>query len=54
MEKEILDVEDIRKYLGIGRRQAYDLVNSGAFHVVRIGKRIKISKASFLKWLNGE
>lgn len=48
-----LDVSDIQNILGIGRRQAYELVNSGQFHVVRIGKRIKVSKNVFSQWLNG-
>lgn len=48
-----LDVSDIQVILGIGRRQAYELVNSGQFHVVRIGKRIKISREVFFQWLNG-
>ena len=50
---EVLNVEDIQHYLGIGRRQAYELVSSGEFHVVRIGKRIKVGKEVFLNWLNG-
>jgi excisionase family DNA binding protein len=51
--KEILNVSDIQNILGIGRRQAYELVNSGQFHTVRIGKRIKISRDAFMNWLNG-
>jgi excisionase family DNA binding protein len=54
MEKKVLDVEDIQNYLGIGRRQAYELVNSGALHSVRIGRRIKVSRDVFLTWLNGK
>lgn len=50
----VLNVSDIQDILEIGRRQAYDLVNSGQFHVVRVGSRIKVSKLIFLKWLNGE
>lgn len=53
-QSETLDVFDIQTILGIGRRQAYELVNSGQFHVVRIGKRIKISKDVFFEWLNGK
>lgn len=49
----ILNVSHIQNILGIGRRQAYELVNSGQFHVVRVGKRIKISRDVFLQWLNG-
>lgn len=48
-----LDVSDIQNILGIGRRQAYELVNSGQFHIVRIGKRIKVSRDVFFNWLNG-
>ncbi|KAA0565484.1 helix-turn-helix domain-containing protein [Bacillus sp. CH30_1T] len=53
LEKPILDVKDIQEYLGIGRGQAFNLANSGEFHVVRIGRRIKIPTNSFLGWLNG-
>lgn len=31
IEKPVLDVEDIQQYLSIGRRQAYELVNSVNF-----------------------
>lgn len=50
---QILDVSHIQKILGIGRRQAYELVNSGQFHIVRVGKRIKISREVFFQWLDG-
>ena len=43
-----------REILGVGRRQAYELVSSGQFHTVRVGKRIKILKAVFVRWLNGQ
>lgn len=49
----VLDVTHIQNILGIGRRQAYELVNSGQFHVVRAGKRIKVAKSVFEKWLIG-
>ncbi|WBL16341.1 helix-turn-helix domain-containing protein [Sutcliffiella sp. NC1] len=53
LQKPVLDVVDIQRYLGIGRRQAYELVNSGAFHCVRIGNRIKVAREVFIEWLNG-
>ncbi|MCZ8513555.1 helix-turn-helix domain-containing protein [Paenibacillus filicis] len=49
----VLDVKDIQNILNIGRVQAYELVNSGQFHVVKIGRRIKISKDVFVSWLEG-
>lgn len=50
-KNEILNVEDIQNMLGIGKRQAYELVNSNQFPVVRVGRRIKIGKEGFDKWL---
>lgn len=53
-ESDTLEVSDIKQILGCGINQAYKLVNSGEFHVVRIGKKIKIPKDSFYKWFNGQ
>ncbi|ULL17503.1 DNA-binding protein [Paenibacillus sp. H1-7] len=51
---EILDVKDIKDVMNIGINQAYELVNFGKFHVVRVGpRRIKIPKEGFVNWLNG-
>ncbi|RNB53526.1 DNA-binding protein [Brevibacillus gelatini] len=50
----VLDVSHIQEILSIGRRQAYELVSSGQFHVVRAGKRIKVSKEVFVRWLEGK
>ncbi|MFD5022233.1 helix-turn-helix domain-containing protein [Paenibacillus sp. NPDC058367] len=49
----VLKVEDIQKFLTIGRNQAYDLCNSGQFHVVKIGRSIKIPKEPFVIWFLG-
>ncbi|WP_019911540.1 helix-turn-helix domain-containing protein [Paenibacillus sp. HW567] len=48
----VLSVADIQRMMGIGRRQAYELMHSGQFHVVRVGQRILVSEAVFLNWLN--
>nr|WP_197217063.1 helix-turn-helix domain-containing protein [Cytobacillus firmus] len=50
---EVLEVKDLQDFLGIGRSQAYKLVKSNSFHTVRVGKRILVSKKSFLKWFEG-
>jgi predicted DNA-binding transcriptional regulator AlpA len=51
---DILNVHHIQEILGIGRSQAYQLVASNQFHTVRVGKRIIILKAIFIRWLNGD
>jgi hypothetical protein len=52
---KILTPREVQFLLGIGRRQVYELLINPPFHVVRVGKRkiIKISRESFLGWLNG-
>lgn len=50
---EVLEVQHIQKFLNIGRVQAYELANSGQFHVVRVGRMIKIPREAFLTWFLG-
>ncbi|MEK4348018.1 helix-turn-helix domain-containing protein [Paenibacillus sp. FSL P4-0184] len=49
----VLTAKEIQQILGIGERQTYELLNSSQFHIVRVGKMIKVSKDVFLKWLQG-
>ncbi|MFD2046619.1 helix-turn-helix domain-containing protein [Ornithinibacillus salinisoli] len=45
----ILSVKEIQVILGIGRRQAYALVNSNKFKVLRINNRVLVPKSSFVR-----
>ena len=47
-----LTVYDIRDFLGIGQRQAYELVQREGFPKKKIGTHYKISKKAFLDWLH--
>lgn len=47
-----LTVYDIRDFLGIGQRQAYELVNSEGFPKKKIGANYRILKQDFLSWLH--
>lgn len=51
-EKRVYTVDEVMDILGIGKNAAYNLVNSGVFHVVKIGGHYRISKKSFDKWLD--
>ena len=53
MERLVYSVDDIMKILDIGRNQAYKLANSGKFPTRKIGRKILIPKAGFMKWLEG-
>ncbi|WP_211745371.1 helix-turn-helix domain-containing protein [Paenibacillus sp. Marseille-Q4541] len=49
----VLHAKHIQKILDIGERQTYELLNSGQFHVVQVGRLKKVSKDVFIKWLEG-
>lgn len=51
-EKRVYTVEEIMNILDIGKNAAYNLVNSGAFHYVKVGGHYRISKKSFDNWLD--
>lgn len=50
----LLTVYDVRDYLGIGQRQAYELVRSEGFPAKRVGITYRILKAEFLEWVKGQ
>ncbi|MBG9589513.1 helix-turn-helix domain-containing protein [Cytobacillus firmus] len=50
---DVLNVSDVQELLGIGRKQAYELVHSGEFHAIKVGKRIKVSKHVLINWIEG-
>lgn len=52
-EQKVYSVKDIQAILGIGKNQAYQLLDKGLFNVVSVGKRRMVSKDSFNNWLNG-
>ena len=49
---DVMSVGDLQSALGIGRTKAYELVNSGLFPVIRVGKSIRIPKKSLLDYVN--
>ena len=52
-KKAVYTVSDIQHILGIGKNQAYALVNSGAFQTRQVGSRKLVSINVFNGWLEG-
>lgn len=52
-EKRVYSVDDIMVILDISRSSAYILIKKNFFRSVKVGKQLRISKASFDAWLNG-
>lgn len=50
---EALEPKHIQVILGIGRRQTYELLEDPPFHMVKVGRLIKVSKKSFFEWFDG-
>lgn len=50
--KRTYTVVEVMEILGVSRKKAYELCNSGSFKIVRIGRSIRVSKSSFDEWLD--
>jgi len=52
-ENEIVlyTVKDIKRILGIGHNQVYDLVNTRGFPKIQIGRKYLVPKDKFEKWI---
>ena len=48
----VMNAKDIAGYLGISITSAYYVLNSKDFPVLKIGKRMLVTKDNFLNWLN--
>ena len=51
-DKKTYSVHEIAQILQISRSKAYELCHQSDFKVVRLGRTIRISKASFDNWLD--
>lgn len=52
-EKVMLGVKDIMVMLSIGRDRAYELIKSGEFHTIKLGRKYYVHKEVFDNWLKG-
>jgi len=51
---DIVDVKQLQEMLSISRHLAYDLINDGYIHGVKIGNAFKIPKVNVIKYLLDE
>jgi len=54
MESKAYSVEEVRQMLQLSRSSVYKLVNDPPFHVLKLGKTIRIPKGGFDLWLMGQ
>lgn len=51
-EKKTYSVQEIADILQISKTKSYDLCKNPEFRIIRLGRTIRVSKASFDEWLN--
>ena len=54
METEVYKYKEIMEKLNISKNQAYKLLNSGAFPVIKVGGTYRVSKKVFDNWLHNQ
>lgn len=48
---EVLRTGDVQEILGVGRKEVYRLIATGALPAVRAGRGYRILKAALIEWL---
>lgn len=48
---EYMSVSEMTRILGISSASGYRLAHAGVFHVIRVGKAIRIERESFQNWV---
>jgi excisionase family DNA binding protein len=51
---EVLTIEQVAEYLGVGRSTMYDAARRGDVKCVRLGRRLLVPKARLEDFLTGE
>lgn len=50
VEPEWLTVRDLMVLTGLGRTKCYELIGSGEFEAIKVGRAVRISKDSYEAW----
>ncbi|MEI2356040.1 helix-turn-helix domain-containing protein [Mesobacillus zeae] len=53
-EKVMLEVKDVMELMGCCQPKAYEVMRSGQFHVVRVGRKYLVHREVFEGWLKGD
>jgi excisionase family DNA binding protein len=50
IEPEWLSVKDLMTLTGLGRTKCYELVASGELETIKVGRAVRVSRASYIEW----
>ena len=48
---DLLSINELRHMLGVSKHKAYDLINDGYIHGLKIGNAFRIPKASVIEYV---
>ena len=51
MEPALLRVDEVAKYLSLGRSKTYELLATGELPAVRIGRSVRVPAAALQRWV---
>jgi hypothetical protein len=51
---DVLDPIHIQQFLNISRKKNYEFLLNPPFHIVKVGRLIKVPRVTFLKWFDGD
>jgi excisionase family DNA binding protein len=50
IEPEWLSIKDLMTITGLGRTKCYELVASGELEAIKVGRAVRVSRASYIEW----
>jgi excisionase family DNA binding protein len=50
IEPEWLSIKDLMTLTGLGRTKCYELVASGELEAIKVGRAVRVSRASYIEW----
>ena len=51
MDKGTMTVKEMQDFVGVGRRKAYELVNSKDFPSFRVGRKLLVNREGLYRWM---
>ena len=50
VDVEWYSVKDLMTLTGLGRTKCYELVANGELEAIKVGKAVRVSRASYIEW----
>ena len=51
VDVEWYSIKDLMTLTGLGRTKCYELVASGELEAIKVGRAVRVSRASYIEWI---